>query len=407
MHPRRLPGPARLVQAAKRFRDEDGGNVMVYVSLTAAAILGMVGLALDGSRAMITHSEAQAAADAAALAAASQLDGQPGACARAKAQALAVTNNQRFAAGGPSAVALASGSSRCLSTLPASDSTAIPSSMATTSDADARFVEVVTQPLTHENTLLKAVSDDAGATLQRRAVAGFRRSLCAASPVMMMCQSVRWTAGVAFDAWRSYGGDKGFVCPDCQSANAVEAVLASTTPQFCVTDHADPAPGNKTTKAADGINTRFGQGSTSSRPSDTNITSYPRDKVTGSPGWDCAAYWAANHATDGFARPGACTSSTTGLSRYDVYRSERAAGRIPAAGRPPAGTPTMASERRLIYLAIMDCTSGATRPVSYLKAFMIEPAVGTSSKTQFVEAIGLVTSGSDPNVLHEDVQLYR
>ena len=46
-------------------------------------------------------------------------------------------------------------------------------------------------------------------------------------------------------------------------------------------------------------------------------------------------------------------------------------------------------------------------PEGYLKAFMIEPAIGKSSKTQFVEALGLATSKTDPTAIHEEVQLYR
>jgi hypothetical protein len=38
---------------------------------------------------------------------------------------------------------------------------------------------------------------------------------------------------------------------------------------------------------------------------------------------------------------------------------------------------------------------------------MIAPAQGPSSLTLFVEPIGIVTSKTDPNVLHEEVQLYR
>jgi hypothetical protein len=95
------------------------------------------------------------------------------------------------------------------------------------------------------------------------------------------------------------------------------------------------------------------------------------------------------------------------VSRYSVYQAERAANKIPSAGKPSGGTPTTGAERRLLYLAIMDCVGGGDRPQAFLKAFMIEKATGQSQKIQYVEAIGLVTSKTDPNVLHEEVQLYR
>ncbi|WP_165837219.1 pilus assembly protein TadG-related protein [Phenylobacterium hankyongense] len=389
---------------------DERGNVLIYVTVTAAVLMGMAGLALDASRATITHSEAQAAADGAALAGASQLDGQSGACGRAATMAANVTNRQRFAVGGASAVTIAAGSPRCLSTLPANDSTAIAAAQVATTDASAKFLEVTTQQLTHRNSLLDAVSSQHTALVQRTAVAGFRRSLCAAAPVMMLCETATWQPGVAFDAWSTYGGNKGFVSGDsCNSANCVHDTLASTTPSFCVTDAADPAPGNKTNKAQDGVNTRFGIGSTASQPSDTdivNFSSYSQD-ITGGTGWNCTAYWAANHASDGLAKPTGCTATATAAtaSRYAVYQAERAAGKIPTAGRPSGGTPTSTQERRLMYLAVLSCPN--VTPGAYLKAFMITPAEGTSSKTLFVEPIGLITSKTDPTVLHEEVQLYR
>jgi hypothetical protein len=399
-----------VAAAARRLPTDERGSVLIYVALTTAVLMGMVGLALDGSRAMITHSEAQAAADGAALAGASQLDGQTGACDHAKTMATNVANRQRFAVGGPSYVTIAAGSPRCLSGLPPSDSTAIAGGMVTTSDAASKFIEVTTQQLTHQNTLLDAVSARRTAVIQRSAVAGFRRSLCAASPVMMLCNTAAWRSGVAFDAWSSYGGNKGFVAGDgCNSANCVHDTLATMTPNFCVTDSADPAPGDKTNKAQDGVNTRFGIGSTVSQPSDTdivNFSSYSQD-ITGGTGWNCLGYFAANHASDRLAQPPGCTAAATAAtaSRYAVYQAERAAGKIPTAGRPSAGTPTTAPERRLMYLAVLNCP--ATAPEAYLKAFMITPALGTNTKTLFVEPVGLITSKTDPTVLHEEVQLYR
>lgn len=410
-----MPGihSSRLLATIVRLgglRADESGAVIIYVSIAAAVILGMVGLALDGSRAMITHSEAQAAADGAALAGASQLDGLTGACSRAKAEAAAVANQQRFASGGPANVAIASGSPRCLSSLPASDSAAIDSSLVTTSDTNSKYVQVTTQQLTHTNSLLNALTTDTTATIQRTAVAGFQRVLCAASPIMMICSTDTWTAGVAFDAWGNAGPNKGFVCLGCSSANDVEATLANLTPAFCVSDSAQPAPGNKTGKAPDGINTRLGIASTVTQPSDLDVVDFIpySNEIQPTPGvgWNCGAYWTAKHGSDGLAKPAGCSNNTTALARYDVYRSERAAGKIPAPG--PTGK-TVPQERRLLYLAIINnCpTTAPSTPAGYIKAFILGPATGGSAKHVYVEPIGLVTSKTDPNVLHEQVQLYR
>ena len=406
MSPHR-PRGSLFARFARRFRRDDGGNVIIYVSLTATVLLGMVGLALDGSRAMITHSEAQGAADAAALAGASQLDGQTGACSRAKTEATQVANQQRFAQGGPANITIASGSPVCLNGIPANDNTAITGGYVTTADASSQFISVTTQQLTHQNTFLNALSNQTTATIQSTAVAGFRRSLCAASPVVMICDTFTWTPGVAFDAWNQSGGSlKGWLSDCGNSAPCVQTTLASTVASFCVVDNSiQPANGNKTNKAAAGINTRFGQGSTASEPSDLDIMSYPLDNTTGTLGWNCALYWSTYHATDGLAKPSGCTTNATTVTRYSVYQAERAANKVPAAGTP--STPnTTSGERRLAYIAIFNC-SGGTTPEAFVKAFMLQPAQGASNFTQYVEPLELATSQTDPNAVHEEVQLYR
>lgn len=404
---------SRLLHTAARLRADERGNVMVYVALSAAVILGIVGLALDGTRATITHSEAQSAADAAALAAASQLDGQSGACNRAKAQASAVANKQRFAQGGSGNITIAAGSPVCLNGLPPSDATAT-ASYATTSDAASRYVQVTTQQLTHRNSFLDAVSSQKTALIQRTATAGFRRSLCAAAPVMMTCSTFSWTPGVAFDAWVNIASMKGFVSDCGNSANCIHDTLASTKPSFCVVDDSlEPSPGNNTEKAKDGINTRFGQGSKKDvSVSDTNVMDFKpySNDITGAAGgtgWNCQAYWTANHASDGLAKPAGCTANATNVTRYSVYQAERGENKIPTDGQPPKNTPTSTSERRLLYLAIFDCASAGSAPLAFLKAFMLSPAEAGAEKHIWVEPLGVATSKTDPTAIHEEVQLYR
>ncbi|WP_395670240.1 pilus assembly protein TadG-related protein [Phenylobacterium sp.] len=409
-HPSRRPSV--LARRLRELGADQRGNVIVYVSLTTATLMGLIGLALDGSRAMVTHAEAQAAADAAARAGASQLDRLSGACARAKAQATSVTNRQRFAQGGSAPVTIAAGSPVCLNGLPASDAAAT-TAYATTTDSESAYIQVTTQQVVHQNTFLAALTAQNTVTIQRSAVAGFRQALCANSPVMMACSTIVWTPGVAFDAWSSYGGNKGFLSTCGNSAGCVADTLAATQPSFCVSDGMDPAPGNKTNKAQEGVNVRFGLGTKNDPPADIDVIDFSNysSEVPGAPnagasGWNCEAYWTARHAADGLPKPAGCTT-TAGppTTRYAVYQAERAAGKIPVAGKPPAGIPTTPEERRLLYLAIYNCD--ANKPVSYLKTFMIGPAKGTSTKTLYVEPVALVTSKTDPTVVHEEVQLYR
>src|SRR5688572_23168740 len=76
------------------WRDSEG-MALIYVTVIAAVLMGFVGLVIDGSRLFITNTQAQSAADAAALAAASQLDGLPDSITRATnaAQATPLVQN--------------------------------------------------------------------------------------------------------------------------------------------------------------------------------------------------------------------------------------------------------------------------------------------------------------------------
>jgi Flp pilus assembly protein TadG len=117
------------------------------LALIISVTFGVVGLAIDASRAMVVRSESQAAADAAALAAASQLDGTPTAITRANtALANLVSNRHRMAseAAGPVGIAQV----RYLSGLPSSDASPITAGFVTTNPLQARFVEITTTPLT-------------------------------------------------------------------------------------------------------------------------------------------------------------------------------------------------------------------------------------------------------------------
>src|SRR6476659_6286974 len=76
----------------------DDGAVAPILAVSLFALVAAGGVAFDYSRMASLHTELQDAADQAALAAASQLDGQTGACTRAAAAASSLlTNNTRFA----------------------------------------------------------------------------------------------------------------------------------------------------------------------------------------------------------------------------------------------------------------------------------------------------------------------
>ena len=65
------------------FRRDESGAVIIWVTVVIFVLFGMVGLAIDGSRYMFLNSNMKQVADAAALAAAKELDGAKDAITRA------------------------------------------------------------------------------------------------------------------------------------------------------------------------------------------------------------------------------------------------------------------------------------------------------------------------------------
>ncbi|NNC36214.1 MAG: hypothetical protein EX271_11855 [Acidimicrobiales bacterium] len=158
------------------------GAALVYVSLMMALLIGMAGVAIDMSRLSVAHTQAQAAADAAALAAARQLDGSVNSITRATAAAetaatALAANSQQFSDEADSTpnvqVTL-----RFLEDLPASDDTPIASSDYTTDPQEAFFAEATTEILTHDNLLLPVLGVVMSKNYTAVAIAGQDSSTC-------------------------------------------------------------------------------------------------------------------------------------------------------------------------------------------------------------------------------------
>lgn len=82
----------------RHLASDTKGAIAPTVALSLFALIAVGGLAFDYSRLVTMDSELQGAADQAALAAASQLDGKDGACARAATAASSlISNDTRFA----------------------------------------------------------------------------------------------------------------------------------------------------------------------------------------------------------------------------------------------------------------------------------------------------------------------
>src|SRR5688572_26536930 len=81
-------------ERASRLKCDARGAVAPTVALSLFALIAAGGIAFDYARMASLDTELQNAADQAALAAATQLDAEPGACARAAAAAAALLSNE-------------------------------------------------------------------------------------------------------------------------------------------------------------------------------------------------------------------------------------------------------------------------------------------------------------------------
>lgn len=187
----------------RRFRSlvhSDGGNVAPIVALSLFALLGAGGIAFDYARLASLDTELQNAADQAALAAASQLDGALGACARAAAAASNVqgatdnllTNDTRFAnepASTPTAIRVnnegACDATGVIQFYQSYDQDTDTFGPAATSDANAKVVFVQVNPREAFYTLTPVVGAFSSGPIRAEAVAALGSAMCRVPPLMM------------------------------------------------------------------------------------------------------------------------------------------------------------------------------------------------------------------------------
>ena len=168
----------------KRFLDDERGAVAATYALALIPLIAFAGVAFDYARLMGADSELQNGADQAALAAASQLDGRSGACARASQAASGMLNNlvilaadSRFIAVGAEDACDATGQIRFFQ-----DKS---KSTAATSDENANYVEVIVDARQVDYAFLPITGQLASGDMQGVAFAGLGSALCRVPPVMM------------------------------------------------------------------------------------------------------------------------------------------------------------------------------------------------------------------------------
>jgi Flp pilus assembly protein TadG len=255
---------------------DSGGAVAPTVALSLFALVGAAGIAFDYARMASLDTELQSAADQAALAAASQLDGEDQTCERAVEAARELLVNQTVMGndGGGLAVTIAP------SPVCNADATITDDVNATIrffvdknatdpalNDAEANFVEVRVDAREARFALTPIVGAFSSGMLQGVARAGLGTALCKVPP-LMVCPP---TEGVAdWNALRGHGvravsnsgqnwapGAFGYIGPG--DANSTQIGLAFENPVFqCQEIQGEqPVDSGAPTPAIVAINTRF------------------------------------------------------------------------------------------------------------------------------------------------------
>jgi Flp pilus assembly protein TadG len=186
------------------WRNADGA-VAPTVALSLTALLAAGGIAFDYARMASMDTELQNAADQAALAAASQLDGESGACERAVAAARSMVANQTKMANdnGGLAVTIADpgvcGADTTI-TFSASASIRFYQDIGKTDpsddDSNAKFVEVTVDPREASYALTPIAAAFRSGDMAATAFAGLGEAICK-TPPMMICNP---NPGTPFDA---------------------------------------------------------------------------------------------------------------------------------------------------------------------------------------------------------------
>lgn len=258
---------------------EQGGSVVLYVTIALAVLMGMAALAIDVGRIETTSTQAKQAADAAAIAAASQLTGDPNAITRATnaAQSTPLIQNRQTLGTTPGDIAMVN--IRFLTGLPPGDP-GVPNDpsqldpFVTTNPLEANFVEVTTEQVVQTNMFIRALGSGPTSTTSAISVAGNTVEWCQTTPfVICNPDEIRVGPGAPFDlnywigkqfhikasgssaAWTP--GDFGLADVEgVQSAPEIARALAEDEPDLCVRAGINIKPG-QTQSTRTGLNTRF------------------------------------------------------------------------------------------------------------------------------------------------------
>lgn len=175
-------------RSARRLFSENDGAVAPTIALSLTALIAVGGIAFDYSRMASMDTELQSAADQAALAAVAQLDNKAGACSRAANAATSMLVNRTYMANDSNA----SGTRITIPLETACDATDqvrfwqdIGKTTAATSDANAKFVEVIVDARTARYALTPIVAAFSSGAMSAKAFAGLDSAICKVPPLML------------------------------------------------------------------------------------------------------------------------------------------------------------------------------------------------------------------------------
>jgi Flp pilus assembly protein TadG len=343
-----------MLRAFQKVLLDEHGAVAPTVALSLVALIAAGGIAFDYARVASMDTELQNAADQAALAAASQLDGQTGACARAAAAAASLlTNNTLFAneSSGTRAIVVAT-ESGCDATgsirfyQDYNQVTDTPGAAAT-SDANARVVLVAVNPREAIYALTPIVGAFRSGSIGAEAVARIGSAICKMPPVMI-CNPDEVGGNLTFEPSLYAGkglrltsvgaggggwvpGNFGYLDTNITEVsgevNQLRAALGwNTPPGECVAANGvDTKPG-ATVTVTDAINTRF------------DIFENQNTSC-----WGTGTCWTSINSVKDVIRPAnanggnACKLHNQGWQLPTGYYGS---GNFPVAGSTPAALPT-------------------------------------------------------------------
>jgi len=257
----------KIMSAIHRFARDCEGAVAVYIGIGLFAMIPIAALVIDLARVEITQTELKQAADAAAMAAATQLINQPDSIDKATLAAQGAAggsgiglteNRQIWAEGGPGNVAITG--MRFFSQLNPD--------VVTTDGTEANFVEVSVTTTTVKNWFISVAQGAVGLEQSNPtafAVAGYGRATCKAQSMMMCRSPVALEEGEGIVV-----KPKGGAAPRAGEFGLLETPSGNKTPdelaeylagtggdEPCYGNDVVPRFGTITQKIQNGVNTRF------------------------------------------------------------------------------------------------------------------------------------------------------